>query len=307
MIKKPIQKISYLYDQSTFVEHREYFLKEEFDYPILDRPCPEYIPEKLNLIASKKGELVHDFMDDKTSRFECRIETGAPGIFYFALKPGKIITELMVNPKEVLGEITCYLDDRDGLVYSFYNISKSLDAIFISGIMADDTQGFSKIMRKDPHSQKIKNELMAYSIATPEDQATSPREVQNKNELIPVIKKTADRKKNLYIIGTQEPYLIPNREFDFLYLLCYRYINNHENNFINSDEDISSDELKSMYGMASNIRESEYKWCTDGDYKRKSYDILKKTLKDDIPIVYGNLNFQIDPSIEIQNLSLKPY
>ena len=46
MIKKPIQKISYLYDQSTFVEHREYFLKEEFDYPILDRPCPEYIPEK---------------------------------------------------------------------------------------------------------------------------------------------------------------------------------------------------------------------------------------------------------------------
>ena len=55
MIKKPIQKISYLYDQSTFVEHREYFLKEEFDYPILDRPCPEYIPEKLNLIASKKA------------------------------------------------------------------------------------------------------------------------------------------------------------------------------------------------------------------------------------------------------------
>ena len=144
-------------------------------------------------------------------------------------------------------------------------------------------------------------------IATPEEQATSPGDVQNKNELIPVIKKTADRKKNLYIIGTQEPYLIPNREFDFLYLLCYRYINHNENNFINSHEEISSDELKSMYGKASNIRDSEYAWRTDGVYKRKSYDILKQTLKDDIPIVYGNLNFQIDPTIEIKNISLKPY
>ena len=31
MIKKPIQKISYPYDQSTFVEHREYFKKEELE------------------------------------------------------------------------------------------------------------------------------------------------------------------------------------------------------------------------------------------------------------------------------------
>jgi hypothetical protein len=111
----------------------------------------------------------------------------------------------------------------------------------------------------------------------------------------------------LYIIGAKAPYEIPNREFDFLYLLCYRYINNNENNCINFHEEISSDELKKMYGKTSNIRESEYSWRTDGVYKRKSYDILKKTLKDDIPIVYGNLNFQIDPSIEIKNLSLKPY
>ena len=62
----------FLCKSRDYLEDNEGFLKEEFDYPILDRPGPKYIPEKLNLIASKKGELIHDFGVRGLRGIECR-------------------------------------------------------------------------------------------------------------------------------------------------------------------------------------------------------------------------------------------
>ena len=302
MIKKPIKKLSYFNDLWVCIEYREYILKKEYDYPILDGICPEYIPKDIEDTAEKKGEILKNVIDENSSRFEINIDIGSPGIFYFALKPGEIITQLKAEPNGIIGDITCYKSDKNSIVYSFYNISDKFDRIYLSGKIEPDKLNLGKELIENPTDPEIQNRIMRFSSGHPNRQNIS------KYRLNPNIKNVGKKHKNEIIINDKTSIFLPNREFDFLYLLFYRfYYKNKPNQFVNNYEEISKAELQDIYGDASNVREDDYSWRTNEKFKRKSFDELIQKLKNDCPIIYCNKNYQIDPSIKKNNIHLNPY
>ena len=65
MIKKPIKKLSYFNDLWVCIEYREYILKKEYDYPILDRMCPEYIPKDIEDFGVNEKYVDITYTDDQ--------------------------------------------------------------------------------------------------------------------------------------------------------------------------------------------------------------------------------------------------